>query len=649
MKRYFCLFFAFVFCLSSLCACGSVAIDTTDPATEPPATEPPATEPPATEPPATEPPATKPPATEPPATEPPATEPPATEPPATEPPATEPPATEPPATEPPATEPPATEPVIPPVIELDELEKLIENGEVLKIACIGDSITQGTGVQDFARDSYPAYLQRLLGDKYLVGNFGKGGSYTLAADNKYNAKKDKPELSYKNTDQYKDSIKFEPDVVVIMLGTNDMSSMSCVEAAAEFKKALAALAKEYETLPSVKKVYLMSNIFVPTSSTGVQLSNGYMAELVKETAAEVGCGFIDMWKISKPFINVYMHYTGDRLHPRAEGYAEMAKIVAAGLRGTEADVAVPTVSDTGVVYVKSGGLETGEGETPETAINTISKAVGLLRDSGGTIVICGEYTTTYNEFMPENFKRITITSDYNGVDYRKTSGAAIHLKHSLSLHGDITIDDVGMIVEGNSLMLICNYNDIIIGDGVEITLGESFKSYPLFLVGMNVSVGGTPLDAISLDGECNIEINGGTWIYLRCGNRRSNAVQPFGGITKNGKLTVTINGGTFLNSGSTLHTSAVGMNSNHGECNLIINGGTINGNVYCVGRAGTTTSSDKAEMTGTVNVTVNGGEITGKIIAVADSTNAVSGSINVTVASAYESKLSGEFTAKTVK
>ncbi|MBQ2734036.1 MAG: hypothetical protein IJF74_07745, partial [Clostridia bacterium] len=598
---------------------------------------------------ATEPPATEPPATEPPATEPPATEPPATEPPATEPHATEPPATEPPATEPPATEPPVTEPVTPPVIELDELEKLIEDGKQLKIACIGDSITYGFGASSPATESYPAQLQKLLGDKYLVGNFGKSSSYTLAADNKYNAKSDKPQLSYKNTEEYKNSVEFEPDVVIIMLGTNDMSSMSCVEATLEYKKALSTLVKDYQALSSVKKVYLMSNIFVPLSSTSVQLTNGFMAELVKETAVEVGCGFIDMWKVSKPYINVYMHYTGDRLHPRAEGYAEMAKIVEAGLRGTEAQIAVPETSSTGVVYVKTGGLENGKGETPETAINTISKAAGLLRDSGGTIVICGEYKTTYNEFMPENFKRITITSNYNGVDYRKTSGAVIHMAHSFSLHGDITIDDVGMIVEGNSLMLICNYNDIIIGDGVEITLGAGYKSYPLFLVGMNVAVGGTPLDIISLDEECNIEINGGTWIYLRCGNRRTAAAQPFGGIARNGKLTVTINGGTFLNAGSTFHTSAVGMNSNHGECNLIVNGGTIKGNIYCVGRAGTSTSTDRAEMTGTVNVTVNGGDITGKIIAVADSTNAVSGSINVTVTKAYESLLSGDYTNKIVK
>lgn len=393
----------------------------------------------------------------------------------------------------------------------------------------------------------------------------------------------------------------------------------------------------------------MSNIFVPTSSTAVQLSNGYMAQLVKEAADEAGCGFIDMWKISKPYINVYMHYTGDRLHPRAEGYSEMAKIVEAGLRGTEADVAVPEKSDSGVVYVKTGGNENGKGETPESAVNTISKAVGLLRESGGTIVICGEYKTTYNEFMPENFKTITLTSVYNGVDYRKTNGAIINMAHSFSLHGDFVIDDVEMVVEANSLMLICNYNDITIGKGVNITLGSGFKTYPLLLVGMNVAVGGTPLEAISLDGECNIEVNGGTWVYIRCGNRRSLPAQPFGGITKNGKLTVTINGGTFLNAGSTLHTSAVGMNSNHGECNLIINGGTINGNVLCVGRAGTTTTTDKAEMTGTVNVTVNGGEISGKIIAAVDNTNAVSGSINVTVASAYADKLQGDFTNKTVK
>ena len=59
-------------------------------------------------------------------------------------------------------------------------------GRKVKIACIGDSITAGTGITDKANYSYPAVLGKLLGDGYEVGNFGIGGSYILPSDNKYN-------------------------------------------------------------------------------------------------------------------------------------------------------------------------------------------------------------------------------------------------------------------------------------------------------------------------------------------------------------------------------------------------------------------------------------------------------------------------------
>ncbi|MEY4378897.1 MAG: hypothetical protein RLZ85_778, partial [Verrucomicrobiota bacterium] len=45
--------------------------------------------------------------------------------------------------------------------------------EPIKVACVGDSITLGSGAQK--GKSYPAQLQGLLGDGYQVGNFGVSG------------------------------------------------------------------------------------------------------------------------------------------------------------------------------------------------------------------------------------------------------------------------------------------------------------------------------------------------------------------------------------------------------------------------------------------------------------------------------------------
>ena len=45
----------------------------------------------------------------------------------------------------------------------------------IKVACIGDSITFGVGAKPRNTMSYPAQLQKILGDKYEVMNCGKSG------------------------------------------------------------------------------------------------------------------------------------------------------------------------------------------------------------------------------------------------------------------------------------------------------------------------------------------------------------------------------------------------------------------------------------------------------------------------------------------
>ena len=42
----------------------------------------------------------------------------------------------------------------------------------VKVACIGNSITYGSGIPDRPCDSYPSQLGRMLGDQWIVRNFG---------------------------------------------------------------------------------------------------------------------------------------------------------------------------------------------------------------------------------------------------------------------------------------------------------------------------------------------------------------------------------------------------------------------------------------------------------------------------------------------
>ena len=81
----------------------------------------------------------------------------------------------------------------------------------LKVACIGNSITYGTGIADRLRDGYPAQLQRLLGEGYEVGSFGKPGACLLRRGFR----------PYNEQQEYRDALAFAGDIVVIHLGIND--------------------------------------------------------------------------------------------------------------------------------------------------------------------------------------------------------------------------------------------------------------------------------------------------------------------------------------------------------------------------------------------------------------------------------------------
>ena len=49
----------------------------------------------------------------------------------------------------------------------------------IKVACIGNSVTYGYRLKDPSTESYPAQLQKMLGDKYEVNNYGHSGATLL--------------------------------------------------------------------------------------------------------------------------------------------------------------------------------------------------------------------------------------------------------------------------------------------------------------------------------------------------------------------------------------------------------------------------------------------------------------------------------------
>lgn len=85
-----------------------------------------------------------------------------------------------------------------------------EEGQI-KVACVGDSITYGHGITNWPKNNYPAVLQGLLGEAYHVNSYGVSGR----------AVQPNSDQPYTALPHYQESLAYEADIVVFMMGTND--------------------------------------------------------------------------------------------------------------------------------------------------------------------------------------------------------------------------------------------------------------------------------------------------------------------------------------------------------------------------------------------------------------------------------------------
>lgn len=89
---------------------------------------------------------------------------------------------------------------------LFSLWAVAQERKIVKIACVGNSITYGSGTRQF-QNSYPGLLSQLLGEGYDVRNFGISGRVLLN-------KGDRP---YMHEQKFRDLLAFQPDIVTIKL------------------------------------------------------------------------------------------------------------------------------------------------------------------------------------------------------------------------------------------------------------------------------------------------------------------------------------------------------------------------------------------------------------------------------------------------
>lgn len=133
---------------------------------------------------------------------------------------------------------------------------------MIKIACCGDSITFGHRASA-PECSYPAVMQRLLGEAYTIKNFGKSGA-TVIAD--YDYDENRTHNPYLKSFEYAAAMASDPDIVVLMLGMNDGNPTHCFNAIHGgaisedylelYEETLCKMLEGFRDLPSAPKLFL---------------------------------------------------------------------------------------------------------------------------------------------------------------------------------------------------------------------------------------------------------------------------------------------------------------------------------------------------------------------------------------------------------
>lgn len=192
---------------------------------------------------------------------------------------------------------------------------LASAADPIKVACVGDSITIGFGLKDRTKESYPAQLGGLLGERYLVGNFGHSGRTVLKKDPK----------TYWKSKQFKRALSFQPDIVVIKLGTNDSKPESWVRKA-DYVADYVALIERFKSLPSHPTIFICYPVPAYPGQWG-QIDAVIKNEVIpriNEVSKIANVEVIDLYSALSNQPTLFP----DGVHPNAEGARVLAENVA---------------------------------------------------------------------------------------------------------------------------------------------------------------------------------------------------------------------------------------------------------------------------------------------------------------------------------
>lgn len=228
--------------------------------------------------------------------------------------------------------------------------------EKIKVACVGNSVTYGYLLPDREKNAYPARLQKLLGENYVVKNFGKSGATLLK----------KGHRPYTEQPEYRQALEFAAERVVIHLGLNDTDPRNWPHYRDDFIKDYTELIASFKTANPHCKIWICRLTPIghrhPRFRSGTRDWHDAIQKEIETIAAHTEVELIDL---EEPLYHRPDLFP-DALHPNPEGAAILAQTVYAALTGDYGGLQLPLLYSDNMILQRnvplhlSGKADKGE-------------------------------------------------------------------------------------------------------------------------------------------------------------------------------------------------------------------------------------------------------------------------------------------------
>jgi lysophospholipase L1-like esterase len=199
--------------------------------------------------------------------------------------------------------------------------------DTVRLVCIGNSITAGYLTTNASTDAYPIQLSNMLGEKWHVMNSGVSGRTMLRQG----------DYPIWNEQLFKNGLAFNPNIVTILLGTNDSkpwnwdSLRGAFIGKDEFVGDYKAMIDTLRTLPSNPIIWvgLPAPAFTGAFSIRDSVITTDIIPMIKQVATDKGCSIIDLNTAMKNYGSLF----SDGIHPTTTGSEIIAEVFYTALTG----------------------------------------------------------------------------------------------------------------------------------------------------------------------------------------------------------------------------------------------------------------------------------------------------------------------------